>query len=484
MKNTGRHSFDDQWKHAFEDAESTPSEKAWISVEGTLDKIDNAQNKKRIIFYQRAAAALLVATLGSVIIAYVSWSDGRGLSEPTDFAYQNEFKIEPEIDASGKNKEVANPNERSSLVAPQEPAEQRNIPITSESDARTKVTPQKSGHSRAYLPSELNRSDKQARQSGMDSFSGVDQPTLLETYEEQGIVSETEQNSIASRGELQDTLSDSVAVVSKTLTEEEEKALVAKLLGDVPEDPSEKKKNERPVWASLGASGGSYTPGSNSSSTTFNTSNTAVRDFNAVNSTTPVSERSKTGTSYSVGFQMGKQLGNKWIIQAGLSYLNQQINYTSNVVALTYQNTPMAVTAETFEESTTNRLNATPTYKLTSTSEYLSVPIQVGYIVIDKKFGILVNTGIATDLFLRNTLVDESGQTDKATQKLGDSEVYETMAWAGLTNAEFSYRLADRYRIALVPGIRYSFTNLTKDQSITNRPLVLDVGFRFRYMFH
>jgi hypothetical protein len=484
MKNTGRHSFDDQWKHAFEDAESTPSEKAWISVEGTLDKIDNAQNKKRIIFYKRAAAALLVATLGSVIIAYVSWSDGRGLSEPTDFAYQNEFKIEPEIDASGKNKEVANPNERSSLVAPQEPAEQRNIPITSESDARTKVTPQKSGHSRAYLPSELNRSDKQARQSGMDSFSGVDQPTLLETYEEQGIVSETEQNSIASRGELQDTLSDSVAVVSKTLTEEEEKALVAKLLGDVPEDPSEKKKNERPVWASLGASGGSYTPGSNSSSTTFNTSNTAVRDFNAVNSTTPVSERSKTGTSYSVGFQMGKQLGNKWIIQAGLSYLNQQINYTSNVVALTYQNTPMAVTAETFEESTTNRLNATPTYKLTSTSEYLSVPIQVGYIVIDKKFGILVNTGIATDLFLRNTLVDESGQTDKATQKLGDSEVYETMAWAGLTNAEFSYRLADRYRIALVPGIRYSFTNLTKDQSITNRPLVLDVGFRFRYMFH
>jgi hypothetical protein len=484
MKNTGRHSFDDQWKHAFEDAESTPSEKAWISVEGSLDKIDNTQNKKRIIFYQRAAAALLVATLGSVIIAYVSWSDGRGLSEPTDFAYQSEFKIEPEIDASGKNKEVANPNERSSLVAPQEPAEQRNIPITSESDARTKVTPQKSGYSRAYLPSELNRSDKQARQSGMDSFSGVDQPTLLETYEEQGIVSEAEQNSIASRGELQDTLSDSVAVVSKTLTEEEEKALVAKLLGDVPEDPSEKKKNERPVWASLGASGGSYTPGSNSSSTTFNTSNTAVRDFNAVNSTTPVSERSKTGTSYSVGFQMGKQLGNKWIIQAGLSYLNQQINYTSNVVALTYQNTPMAVTAETFEESTTNRLNATPTYKLTSTSEYLSVPIQVGYIVIDKKFGILVNTGIATDLFLRNTLVDESGQTDKATQKLGDSEVYETMAWAGLTNAEFSYRLADRYRIALVPGIRYSFTNLTKDQSITNRPLVLDVGFRFRYMFH
>jgi hypothetical protein len=359
----------------------------------------------------------------------------------------------------------------------------------------------------------------------MDSFSGVDQPTLLEaiskildavslrpskarldsgfgfenlsltrgevflrwlleTYEEQGIVSEAEQNSIASRGDLQDTLSDSVTVVSKTLTEEEEKALVAKLLGDVPEDPSEKKKNERPLWASLGASGGSYTPGSNSSSTTFNTSNTAVRDFNAVNSTTPVSERSKTGTSYSVGFQMGKQWGNKWIIQAGLSYLNQQINYTSNVVALTYQNTPMAVTAETFEESTTNRLNATPTYKLTSTSEYLSVPIQVGYIVIDKKFGILVNTGIATDLFLRNTLVDESGQTDKATQKLGDSEVYETMAWAGLTNAEFSYRLADRYRIALVPGIRYSFTNLTKDQSITNRPLVLDVGFRFRYMFH
>jgi hypothetical protein len=484
MKNTGRHSFDDQWKHAFEDAESPPSEKAWISVEGTLDKMDNAQNKKRIIFYQRAAAALLVATLGSVIIAYVSWSGGGGLSDSTDFTAQNEFKVEPEFDSSRRNKEAASPSERSSLLAQQTPAEQ-NIQITSEGNASTNGIPKKAVHSIKYVPSELSVSDKKADQSVVDNFSGGDQATSVDIDERQGIVSETEQNSLASSGEIQSTLSDSVALVSQTLTEEEEKALVAKLLGDMPEAPSEKKKNERPLWASLGASGGSYTPGSNSSSsTTFTASNTAVRDFTAVNSTIPVSERSKTGTSYSVGFQMGKPIGNKWIIQAGLSYLNQQINYTSNVVALTYQNTPMAVTAETFEESTTNRLNATPAYKLTSTSEYLSVPIQVGYMIIDKKFGILVNAGIATDLFLRNTLVDQSGQTDKATQKLGDSEVYETMAWAGLTNAEFSYRLADRYRIALVPGVRYSFTNLTRDQSITNRPLVLDVGFRFRYMFH
>jgi hypothetical protein len=446
--------------------------------------LDNAQNKKRIIFYQRAAAALLVATLGSVIIAYVSWSDGRGLSESTDFTVQNEFKMEPEFDSSRRNKEATSPDERSSLLAQQTPAEQ-NIQITSEGHARTNGIPQKAVHSIKYGSSELNLSDKQANQSGRDNFSSIDQTALVEAYERKEIVSEAEQTSLASSGELQNTLSDSVALVSKTLTEEEEKALVAKLLGDVPDAPSEKRKSERPLWASLGASGGSYTPGSNSStSTTFNASNTAVRDFTAVNSTTPVSERSKTGTSYSVGFQMGKPIGNRWIIQAGLSYLNQQINYTSNVVALTYQNTPMAVTAETFEESTTNRLNATPAYKITSTSEYLSVPIQVGYMIIDKKFGILVNAGIATDLFLRNTLVDQSGQTDKATQKLGDSEVYETMAWAGLTNAEFSYRLADRYRIALVPGIRYSFTNLTKDQSIANRPLVLDVGFRFRYMFH
>jgi hypothetical protein len=55
--------------------------------------------------------------------------------------------------------------------------------------------------------------------------------------------------------------------------------------------------------------------------------------------------------------------------------------------------------------------------------------------------------------------------------------------WSGLLNTELSYKIGQHYRLSLVPGVRYSFNSLLKEPDTSGKPLILDVGFRFKYLF-
>jgi hypothetical protein len=49
---------------------------------------------------------------------------------------------------------------------------------------------------------------------------------------------------------------------------------------------------------------------------------------------------------------------------------------------------------------------------------------------------------------------------------------------------EFSYRLGQRYRVALNPALRYPINSVYKsDVGIDSTPITFDIGLRFRYIF-
>jgi hypothetical protein len=122
-------------------------------------------------------------------------------------------------------------------------------------------------------------------------------------------------------------------------------------------------------------------------------------------------------------------------------------------------------------------------YEINSVNEYLSVPVQAGYLLVDRKIGLQLNSGLSTDFFMQNTLTDKSGQLASFSSSAGTESPYRMVSWAGLVGTELSYKIATHYRVAITPGLRYSLNSVLKSDAVSANPLVWDVGFRFRYIF-
>ena len=139
-----------------------------------------------------------------------------------------------------------------------------------------------------------------------------------------------------------------------------------------------------------------------------------------------------------------------------------------------------------FDSQETNaKIVYTAPYNVNNSMRYLSIPMQAGYLIVDKTFGVQLNAGVATDLFLQNTVTAESDQLDKTSQSGGADSPYRSVNLSGLFGTEVSYRFGEHYRVSLNPGIRYPFNTIYKSEfGLQSSPLTFDVGLRFRYIFH
>jgi hypothetical protein len=181
------------------------------------------------------------------------------------------------------------------------------------------------------------------------------------------------------------------------------------------------------------------------------------------------------------------------VVQGGVNYMSQSSDYTASGVIGTADNS-------TFSIATVNQLDdlfkapesmanakyvPTADYGITSSLEFISVPVQAGYLIVNKKVGVQLNAGVSTDLFIQNTLATNGDGIKETTQGSGEDSPYRTVNFSGLLGTEFSYRLGQHYRLAVNPGLRYPFSSIYKsDIGIEATPLTFDVGLKFRYIFH
>ncbi|MCU0419080.1 MAG: hypothetical protein MUC38_05420 [Cyclobacteriaceae bacterium] len=476
MKHTERQPFDDAWREALTGAESTPSERVWTAVEGALNAAENQRNKRRAVFYQRLAAAMLLFSVASGIIAYENW--------PTeDVLVQNPINRE---DGGGLPSETSILPPAGAPATPADSSPEAGAGRGREDVAGANASPENQqrhrGQKAADGPSKFVRKPSHRTRSGALAAGDVPQQAGRATpYTADGSQPDFQSGVlIAQTDEGRQALhADSATHITQSLTPEEEKALVRKLLGESePAEQPERKKKQRGTWAALGASGGSYAPGALPNQTAV--MSTMLRPTGA-SSPDPANERASTGTSYSLGLSLGTVMGSRWRLQAGIAYVNQQIDYTSNVTAIGPSNTPLAFASDAASLTNVASLQVTTPYVINSISEFVSVPVQLGYQCVDKRIGVIISTGVATDFFARNTLVDRSGRADTFRQSAGSESAFRSVTWSGLGNVEVSYQLAERYSLALVPGVRYALSNVSRADDNFYRPVVLDVGFRLRY---
>ena len=193
-----------------------------------------------------------------------------------------------------------------------------------------------------------------------------------------------------------------------------------------------------------------------------------------------------SGSTYSVGINVGAKIAKRWVVQGGFNYMTQSSDYTANTVVTSpdYQSFKVASYASSADNITNQNVVSTATYEVTNSLQYVSMSIQAGYVLINRTIGVQLNSGISTDLFLQNTLTPQDGGLDKTTQQNGSESPYRTVNFSGLIGTEISYKLGQHYRLALNPGLRYPFNSIYKsDVGVSASPLTFDIGLRVRYTF-
>jgi len=455
MKDSEKGKFEDAFRKAFDNAEQSPSDDVWAGVEHGLNQAETVVMRRRVVFYQRLAAAsvLFALLLGGISTYYIS-----------DLMDQHKMSLSQvnssESLSAGEVSEI-DTQSTSALEDAEKSIAQDKLRVNSK---EPEVKENKSGKSVIFESGNFNQSEKEAlsinefagRQNARKNTDIQDYPSLISLIPEPGL---------KLNGRMKE-----VTIVRK-----------------LPAMPSAfmKSKNEKEtgenLWASLGASTGNYSPsadiGSSSSSKVLYQNTTGSGISQSAYSTT-----ASKGSVFSVGMNLGKRISRRWLIQSGVSYLNQSIGYTSNFAVVDASYTAMASVADyTSLKSFSSVVAVASPYQISSVNEFISVPFQAGYLLVDKKVGLQLNSGVSTDFFMQNTLTDKSGQLATYSSGSGDTSPFRAVSWAGLLGTEVSYKIAPQYRISIAPGLRYSLGSVLKSDSSPSSPLMWDVGFRFRY---
>lgn len=433
--------FEDSFRNAFDGAEVSPSEGVWTNVELSLEKASAGQLKRNLLLFQLLAAASVVFACGIGALYYLG-------NQTTKKVFTSEVPGKQER-LKAENKSELNKNEQGGL---------------SKKDLSTNsVEPELIENQVSNYNSRKHSAQREAITNNYTFNNGTnDTETAHSAVEPKEDASESY---TIERRKLPSLAQTAIPVLVLPLPEKRAEPdpvmlMLARLKDEEKkyQDREEGKSNEN-MWASLGFGAGSYKP----------------------NRQTSNNNASVTGESYSAGVNVAGKISKRIILQGGVSYLSQNADFTSKAPS---QNAAMLSEYSVKASSNVSSLAVKNDYVINSNLQFVSIPLQAGYLIVDRTFGIQVNGGIATDLFINNTLSAETGDYQKVNQTAGKDSPYRTVNFSGLLGTELSYRIADHYRISLNPGLRYSLNSIYKEEiAATITPVTFDVSLRFRYIF-
>ncbi|UXE67342.1 MAG: outer membrane beta-barrel protein [Chryseotalea sp. WA131a] len=538
MKSSENRKFEEAWKKAFADAEGNVSDSVWNNIDSQLVRAESGEMKKRIVFYKWLAAASVVFALGvgGVFVYRNSFEDKDG-SRQSSFAQASEDKFEAgkgeEVDngkltivkeqgevgsrdALGEDADIYRQGRQSSIAAAKEDklavgsvekidkaqlaVDKNKVGKVGDPDALVQVIDiHRQNGQRMVGKGEAVENGKGMSKTDGEKKLGDEKFLTEQTTEaslaivEEPLKEEAKSAEVKSMNELTGSSQTGVTAIIPTENILKETDTVAFIespikIAKVEELKSDEEKKvvkkvvEENWWAAVSGSAGSYDPNGGAASSSSLLRNAPAGTFS------PSASQNNTaslGTAYSYGVNFGKRITPRWVLISGVGFLSQSINYPSNQ-AVFNASQAQAFSADASKLSNSNGTTAAPinSYELNSINEFITVPLQAGYLIVNKKIGVQLNAGVASDIFVRNSLVDPTSRLSTNTQTAGENSTYRTFNWTGLVGTELSYRISNHYRISVIPGMRYSFNSILKPTvGGTITPLIWDVGFRFRYIF-
>ena len=495
--------FENQWRKAFDQAGMAPPPMAWHKIEATLATQKEGVYKKTIFFYRMAAAAMATVAigLGAALLLNSGESnrqDYRVASETVK--YQNEMKhpaassAAAEQGQAGEKMKATNASEKASLAktAPAGPGMDNNLP-----QRKTTV----SGSEGAPGLAASNDDNEQ-----MKAASGY---TGREMVKGAGMVAAGEQ--ILAEKDLFSMPGLTARSVAEIPTKVEALS-VSHLYGVArPVIRNKEVSGNQPLLASVGVGAGSFNPnysfgaqGASFSSADASQSGVSLAPggaetvsdrFNASNGLSTQNSREyyesyNQGGTFSFGAGVGKRLFKRLLVHTGLYYGRFNSSGSTNLVLTdSSSDKRYAVNqASLYNEDVQNvYANGDYSYRreatgVTNRYEFVTIPLKAGFVLLDGRTGLILNTGISSEILLSNAVRPDGNGIEITRNKAGDDSPYRSVYFNGTLGLEVNYKVASNYRVVVEPYYRHALTTFTKNsEGLSSSPRIWGIQAGLRY---
>lgn len=439
MNNSDRGEFGQSWMEVFNEAAIRPSDHVWHQINASLANDEASGYKKRLLFFKLLAAASVVFAIGvGIYSGYMNLGD-KG--------------VEPVV------------SETQIVNEPPEISEDKLIPLVADSESEEEMTKPE------IITQELNDPVFIVKEETDQSFS---ESPVMESIGMQNI---SRLASIAWEPDV------SEPGTRKYITYKQDYLFLETDELDVEKEPV--------LWAGVNFSAGVFNPnveygsgGRSFSPFGFlggmkdeasygdavpsdqygNMMATDVDQESTIYSQTNNQRDYQADQALAYSVNLGYRLGRRWILESGLGYSYNKSTTTSN----SYFSDPVSqrkVPDLYAAEYTTPDLNTvnyvSEGYEIFNTFEFVTVPIDVGYLLVNRKFNVILKTGISSNIFLQNTIGNQDIGFDDIQLNNSDGTPYRDVYLNGKFSTQLSYTIYKRYHLSLEPGYRFALNSMT-----------------------
>ena len=496
-----RSSFEEEWSNSFEEAEVKPPGGVWDKVELSLANSANGSFKRRLVFFKVLAAASVAfaLTVGGVAV-YKLYLPSAGSSLQGEIAQSNDVQAE------------------SATVGATSKAQEDAIRETRQEDgnatARSFIDPGAGNQNQPLANTSQKNADNPTKTLANDALKNMEGPTGASTglknsmasveYNEafdttvglatpavdpnkNRVASEVGTSVLAGDGTPHREGLQSSATQEEMLPKKLDR-LMAQLDSMSIEDRelqmvpwyaytnTKAQKEKSKLWAGIDVGAGSFDAQGTGGSSTTTSFGLLDESFSPADDVAQASTSGEgNGTTFNFGINVGTQVSSRWVIQSGLVFSDWNTSSTSNVIEESGRSYRAINSLE--ELKSQSNFTVTQEYEISNSYRLISVPVQAGYLVMDRKLFITVLGGISNDLLLSKTIEDESGTF--GTQEVDDG--LRTYNLSGLLGTEFGYTIGDHYSISVMPQLRRSI-NSFNTSGPEMQPTFFEFGFRLKYI--
>src|SRR5690606_21799060 len=126
---------------------------------------------------------------------------------------------------------------------------------------------------------------------------------------------------------------------------------------------------------------------------------------------------------------------------------------------------PALTNATNTEALNFSNASFTQEYDLLNSFEFATIPVKAGYLLVDRKVGLMLTAGVGADIFLSNTLSENNDRLDDVRMTSGSESPFGDVNFNGLVGAELFYKISRQYHLTLEPNYSIALSPITKSQS-------------------